>query len=252
MSIIESTLKSERGFVAYLTAGDGGVARTKSALLALVEGGANILEVGMPFSDPLADGKTIQAAAQRSLEAGTTMDDVFQLIRDVKKETNTPIIFFSYYNPIYNAGDSFFRRAKAAGVDGCLVVDLPLEEADDYQKSCLSVDIDPIFILSPSTPVERIQAIAEKSRGMLYYVTRSGTTGIQSTLPDDLKENLQTIQSMTDLPVVAGFGISNAEMAAAVLAYADGFVVGSLFVDAVGKDEPPEKITQLARSIDPR
>lgn len=252
MSVIEETLKNERGFVGYLTAGDGGMARSKAALLALVEGGVNVLEVGVPFSDPVADGPTIQAAADRALKEGATLEKVLNLVRDLKKETDTPVILFTYYNPILNAGPDFYHQAKAAGVDGCLVVDLPLKELKDYQDACLKNDLDPIFLISPSTPKDRIAEIAKHSRGMLYYVTRSGTTGVRNDLPSDLKERLKTIKSVTSLPVVAGFGIANREMAAAMLEHADGFVVGSLFVKAVANEESPEKIKQLAKEIDPR
>lgn len=252
MSVIENTLKQEPGYVGYLTAGDGGIERTKAALLALIQGGVNVLEVGVPFSDPVADGPTIQAAAARALESGTNLKKVLQLIHTLKQETKTPIILFTYYNPILNAGPDFYAHAKEAGVDGCLVVDLPLEESDAYRKACEQSGLDPIFLISPSTPLERIKKIADCSRGMLYYVTRSGTTGVRQDLPPDLKEKLKAIKSVSSLPVVAGFGISNRDMAKAMLAHADGFVVGSLFVKAVANGDTPEQIKKLAEEIDPR
>lgn len=252
MSIIEKTLREQGGFVAYLTAGDGGMQRTKEAMLALIQGGVNIVEVGLPFSDPIADGPTIQAAAARALESGATLENVFQLIREIKNETQVPVILFTYYNPIVNAGSTFYRRAKEAGIDGCLVVDLPLEESKAYQEACIKENLDPIFLISPSTPKERIKRISEASRGMLYYVTRSGTTGVRDEVPSDLKEKLKMIKSVSSLPVVAGFGIANRDMAKAMLAYADGFVVGSLFVKAVAQGETPKQIQILAESIDPR
>jgi len=251
MSVIENTLQ-QPCFIGYLTAGDGGMERSKEAMLALIHGGVDILEVGVPFSDPVADGPTIQAAATRALEDGANLEKILQLIRELKQETDTPIILFTYYNPILNAGPGFYARAKEAGVDGCLVVDLPLEESDAYRKACEKEGLDPVFLISPSTPKERIKKIADCSRGMLYYVTRSGTTGVRDTLPTDLKEKLKTIKSVSKLPVVAGFGVSNRDMAKAMLEHADGFVVGSLFVKAVANGDTPEQIKTLVESIDPR
>ena len=252
MSIIEKTLRQKNGFVGYLTAGDGGMTRSKEAMLALVAGGVNILEVGVPFSDPIADGPIIQSAAKRALASGATIEKVLQLVLALKQEAKTPIILFTYYNPILNAGPNFYRRAKQAGVDGCLVVDLPLEESSVYQKACAKENLDPIFLISPSTPKERVEQIAKQGRGMLYYVSRLGTTGLRSDLSADLKARLTMIKSISKLPVVAGFGVTNREMAKAILAYADGFVVGSLFVAAVAKGETPDQIQSLVKAIDPR
>lgn len=252
MSAIEKIIKEQRGFVGYLTAGDGGIARSKEAMLALIRGGVNVLEVGVPFSDPVADGPTIQAAAMRSLGAGTRLEDVFQLIREIKHETEIPIILFTYFNPILNVGSEFYHRAKAAGVDGCLVVDLPIEEAAEHLKQCAEADIDPVLLISPTSSKERIETICELSRGMIYYVTRSGTTGVRDDLPNDLKDRLRLIKSISKVPVVAGFGISNRDMASTMLGYADGFVVGSLFVKAVADGATPEQITELVKEIDPR
>ncbi len=249
MSKIQETLEEQPGFVGYLTAGDGGIDRSKEAMMALINGGVNILEVGVPFSDPIADGAAIQDASERALEAGTTLDDVLGLIRDLRKETDIPIILFSYYNPIFQAGPDFFKRASEAGVNGCLIVDLPIEESDAYCSACEAAGIDSIFLISPSTPVDRIKEINSKSKGMLYYVCRTGTTGVKDTLPDDLKKRLAEIKSVTNLPVVAGFGISKKAMADAVLQHADGFVIGSLFVKAVADGKTADEITALARRI---
>lgn len=252
MSAIETVLKNKPGFIAYLTAGDGGLARSKEAMLALIKGGVDVLEVGVPFSDPVADGPTIQAAASRALKAGVHLGDVLQLIREIKQESDTPIILFTYYNPILKAGDEFYQKAKEAGVDGCLVVDLPIEESVDYCEACNRTGLDPVFLISPTTPLERIEKIAQLSRGMLYYVMRSGTTGLRDDLPADLTERLDMIKRISNLPVVAGFGISNRDMASAILDHADGFVVGSFFVKAVADGVTADQICTLAKSIDPR
>ncbi len=252
MSKIEETLRKEPGFVGYLIAGDGGLSRSKEAMLALIEGGVNVLEVGLPFSDPVADGATIQSAASRALKAGTTVKGVFDLIRELREETDIPIILFSYYNPILQAGENFFERAKAAGVDGCLIVDLPIEESDSYCRACEKAGIDPIFLIAPSSRGERIKEIHDKSKVMLYYVCCSGTTGVKDSVPEDFKKRLSDIKSISTLPVVAGFGISKREMADAVLKCADGFVVGSLFVKAVADGKSADELKALAASIDPR
>ncbi len=253
MSKISEIFKQGPAYVGYLTAGDGGMEASLQNFQALVKGGVNIVEVGVPFTDPIADGPTIQDAVTRSLAQGTTLDDVLVLIKQLRKKTEMPIILFSYYNPIFAAlKNDLLTRAKAAGVDGCLIVDLPIEEAKDYEQACMAAGIDPIFIISPSTPFERIRKIDQHSKGMLYYACRSGTTGVREKLPDDFVNKLADIKSVASWPVVAGFGISNQEMAKAVILHADGFVIGSLFVKAVANGNTPEQLTELVRSIDPR
>lgn len=252
MSAITAQFKQTPAFVGYLTVGDGGVQRTFDAALALINGGVNVLEIGVPFSDPIADGPTIQQASQRALENGTTLTDVFDLIQKLRQATDIPLILFSYYNPIYQAGDSFYTAAKHAGVEGCLIVDLPLEEATTHQAACNKVGIDPILLISPSTPKERIIKINQHAQGMLYYVSRKGITGVKSSLPTDFQQKIAAIKAVSTLPVVAGFGIANRAMAAEVLQYADGFVVGSLFVKAIAEGVSTAGLTQLAQSIDPR
>lgn len=253
MSRISQAFHHRQAFVAYLTAGDGGLQRTLNAMLALVKGGVDVLEVGMPFSDPVADGPTIQQAAMRALAAGTTLDGVLQMIHDFRQHSDVPIILFSYYNPIYQAAQNgFFNKAKNMGVDGCLIVDLPMEESAEYQAQCLQFDIDPIYIVSTSTAKERVQDLDKLSKGMLYYACRKGVTGVKNSLPEDFVSKLTEIKANAHWPVVAGFGISDCVMAAAVLEHADGFVVGSRFVEAIAKGATDDELTQLAKNIDPR
>lgn len=240
-------------FIAYLTAGQKGLDFSIQAALALVKGGVDILEIGVPFSDPIADGPVIQNAANESLKLGTTIFDVLELIKKIRKQTNVPIILFSYYNPILQAESKrFFQVAKDVGVDGILVVDLPLEEAAGFEENCRKVGVDPIFIIAPSTPKKRIKLISKHARRFLYYACRKGTTGMQSGLPSGFKEKIQEIKSVVSLPVVTGFGIASCESAQKVVKYADGFVVGSLFVDAIAKGASAKKLTELAKQIDPR
>lgn len=252
MNRITQQFKTGPAYVAYLTAGDGGMERTAEAMLALIDAGVTILEVGVPFSDPVADGPTIQQAAARALAQGTTLADIFNLIAQLRKQTQIPIILFSYYNPILAYGKNFYTDAKQAGVDGCLIVDLPLEEASQHYQLCQQVNLDPILLIAPSTPLERVKQINQQGQGFLYYVSRKGTTGIKSFLPDDFADKMTAIKAVTTLPIVVGFGIASREAAKAVISHADGFVIGSLFVDAVAQGMTRHEITELAKSIDPR
>lgn len=240
----------KKHFVAYLTAGDGGIQRTLDAAIALIKGGVTILEIGVPFSDPIADGPVIQRASARALQSGTTLNDILGLTKAIRKISDIPLILFSYLNPLLSAlNSSFFEDAKNAGITGLLLVDCPIEESQAFHQKCLEHSISPIYVITPSTPVERIKIIDSMGKGFLYYACRKGTTGIQAGLPDDFVKNIQKIKSLVHLPVVAGFGISNRESAQKVLEYADGFVVGSLFVKALEDGATPDELTALARGM---
>lgn len=254
MNKFSATFQKGPAYIGYLTAGDGGMEASFNYFMALMKGGVDILEIGIPFSDPVADGPIIQAAANRALKSGTTITDVLNLVQRLREYTQIPIILFSYYNPIFIASqkEDFFLAAKKAGVDGCLIVDIPLEESYDYSLNCVRNQIEPILVISPSTPDERIKKIADHSNAMLYYACRKGTTGVRNELPDDVVAKLAMIKSHTQVPVVAGFGISNQKMAKTIIQHADGFVVGSLFVEATAAGISPEELIKLAQSIDPR
>ena len=253
MSRIEQLFKTQQAYVGYVTAGMIDLETTVKDILALVDGGINIIEIGVPFSDPVADGPIIQEASMRAIEHGTSIADVLDVVASVRGLSDVPIILFSYFNPILQAlPNQFLQQAKEAGVDGCLIVDLPIEEAEAYCRECNAVDIDPIMLVSPSTSVERIADICQYAKGMLYYVCRNGVTGIQSALPDGFAQQLQLIRSISHLPVVAGFGISNKAMANDVLAHADGFVVGSKILQAILEGTHGNELSQLVRKLDPR
>lgn len=175
---IAELFKKKKPFIGYMTAGDGGMEHSLEAALALVKGGVDLLEVGIPFSDPVADGPVIQDAMERSLKLGTTPNDVLKFVEAFRKKSDTPIVLFTYYNPILSAGADFLKKAKKCGADGMLIVDLPIEEADDYRKWTKEAGLDTVFLIAPSTPVERVQNIAMASSGFLYYVSRKGTTGV--------------------------------------------------------------------------
>lgn len=240
-------------FIAYLTAGQKSLNFSLQAALALIKGGVDVLEIGVPFSDPVADGPVIQNAMNDALEKGTNIFDVLELVKKIRAKSQIPIILFTYYNPVLQAENKkFFQYAKSAGIDGILVVDLPLEESAQLEQNCKRAGINPIFVISPSTPKERIKLIAKHGKGFLYYACRKGITGMKGGLPAGFKDKIQEIKSLVSLPVVAGFGIASQESARKVIKYADGFVVGSFFVDAIAKNCSAKKLTELAKQIDPR
>ncbi|MCH9770212.1 MAG: tryptophan synthase subunit alpha [Gammaproteobacteria bacterium] len=253
MSLIAQVFAKKRAYVAYLMAGDQGCDYSLMAMQALTAGGVNILELGVPFSDPVADGPVIQAAAMRALKQNTKLDNIFKTITEFRKTNATPIILFSYYNPLLQYGlEKLIKKAKSAGVNGILIVDLPIEEMAEYHQLCEQYGIDPILLISPSTPLKRIKAIAKLASGMLYYVCRQGTTGVREQMPADLAECLALIKSCTKLPVVVGFGIASKQMAKAAIEHADGFVIGSRFVKAMADKISANKLTQLTKTLDPR
>ena len=253
MNRIEKIFKQGPAFVGYITAGHNGLDYSLEAALALIEGGVNILEVGVPFSDPIADGPVIQNSSNQSLRNGTNIFGVLELIKKIRCRTEVPIIFFSYFNPMLQSDKKgIYRLVKECGVDGILVVDLPLEEAEIHVKKCKDNSIAPVLIIAPSTKIERIKLIDKSGSGFLYYACRSGTTGMRYSLPDGFARRMKKIKKETHLPVVAGFGISTKTDAEEVLKHANGFVVGSFFVNAMENGASPEELKQLAKKIDPR
>jgi len=206
-----------------------------SVCRALIRSKVDILEIGVPFSDPLADGLTNQLAAQRALEAGTTREDVFDLVREIRKEDeHTPIVFYTYYNLMFSGGlEAYIAEAKEAGVDGLLVLDLPPEEAEDHMEACQKRDMLTVFLLAPTTPEDRVEYIARNATGFIYYVSRTGVTGVREDLASDLQEMVEMIKRHSDKPLVVGFGIQNPDQVNAVARLADGVVVGSAIVNTI-------------------
>lgn len=251
-SRIEKLFANHKAYIAYLTAGDGGIQHTLNAAMALIDGGVNMLEIGIPFSDPVADGPVIQRASQRAISAGTTLQDVLWLVKEIRKQCDIPLILFSYLNPILRATQSdFFSAAKCAGVDGLLLVDCPIEESQLIRDACMTNQIDLIYVITSSTPISRIQYINENAQGFLYYACRKGTTGIRHSLPAGFHDKMATIKGIINLPVVVGFGISNNDMTKEVVSVADGVVVGSLFVKALEDGMSFESLSKLASDILP-
>jgi tryptophan synthase alpha chain len=226
----------EMGLVAYITAGDPSLDATEKIVLAAAEAGADVIELGVPFSDPVADGPTIQRASERALRAGTTLVAVIDLIKRVRAKSDVPLILFSYYNPILQMGvEKFAAAAAAAGADGALATDLTPEEAGDYRTSMRSHGLDTIFLAAPTSTDARLAKIAEVSSGFLYLISRTGVTGERSALPEDLPELARRVRRFTKLPLAVGFGISQPSHVSVLGGIADAAAVGSALMAEVEK-----------------
>ncbi len=224
------------GLVTYITAGDPDLARTEGVLRALDRAGADVLEIGVPFSDPLADGPVIQRATERALASGTTLAGVLDMLERLRPDVAAPFVLFSYANPIFRLGaERFADRARAAGVDGVLVLDLPIEEADEFRNLLAARGIDIILLLSPTTSNERLRQAASLGSGFLYAISRLGVTGARDRIADGAQEIVQRIRAVTDLPVALGFGISKPEHVREVGRWADAAVVGSALVAVIAE-----------------
>lgn len=221
-------------FVAYLCAGDPDFDTSLAACRAVLEAGADVLELGVPFSDPLADGLTNQLAAQRALDGGMTATRVFELVRRLREKSQAPIIFYTYYNLVFSNGvENYVRAAKEAGVDGMLTLDLPPEEADEMLAACARHDMKTVFIVAPTTPAGRLARIGAAATGFIYYVSREGVTGVRDQVAANIPEAVARIRQHTALPVAVGFGISTREQVRQVARAADGVVVGSALVNVI-------------------
>jgi len=226
----------ELGIVAYVVAGDPSFDATLKYVLALAEAGADVIELGVPFSDPLADGPTIQRAAERALKAGATLAGVLGLIRRIRQSSQIPLVLFSYYNPILQMGlEKFATAAASAGADGVLATDLTPEESEDYRRILAAHHLDTIFLGAPTSTDERLAKIAACSSGFLYLISRTGVTGAKDELPDDLPALVRRARSVTPLPIAVGFGISLPGHVSVLGGLADAAVVGSALVAEIEK-----------------
>ena len=235
MSRIAAAFAATRGdraaFVAYLTAGDPSPERTPALVRALERAGADVIELGVPFSDPLADGPVNQRAAERALAAGTSLETVLEIVRTIRQDSGVPLVLFTYFNPIHRRGVArFATEARAAGVDGVLVTDLPVEEADAYVADMRAEELDTVFLLAPTTHPDRVARVSAACRGFLYYISRTGVTGDPDDLPATLVDEVKEVRRQVDLPLAVGFGISTPEQVRQVAQMADGVVVGSALV----------------------
>jgi len=228
--------EGRRGLVTYTTAGDPDLPRSGEILKALDRAGADVLEVGVPFSDPLADGPVIQRATERAIAAGGSLKSALALVESVRPVVRAPIVLFSYANPLFRMGiEAFARRAAAAGVDGVLALDLPIEEADEFRQALAASGLDTIFLLSPTTTDARIRKAADLGRGFLYGISRLGVTGARDQVASGAEAMVRRIRTHTRLPIALGFGISRPEHVAEVTAYADAAVVGSALVSLIAE-----------------
>jgi len=225
-------------FIGFVVAGDPDRETCIRAATALVRGGADILELGVPFSDPVADGPTIQRADERSLAAGTKVDTVFEIVRELRKRTEVPLVFLAYYNTVYHRGtDRFCREARDAGVDGILIADMPVEESGEMYAAALRYGIDPIFLVTQTTSDDRIRKIAAAAHGYLYLVAVLGVTGVRTTVAGGAIDLLQRVRKHTAIPLALGFGIATpAHAKTCAEAGADGVIVGSAIVERVEKN----------------
>lgn len=224
-------------FVTYLCAGDPDFETSLAACKTVIEAGTDLLELGVPFSDPLADGLTNQLAAQRSLESGMTHEKVMKLVSAIREFSEVPIVFYTYYNLILAHGEADYAKlAKEAGVDGILTLDLPPEESGTWESACAEAHLQTVYIVAPTTPVERLKIITDSATGFLYYVSRTGVTGERANLSADLADKVGQIRKATDLPLVVGFGVSQPEHVRDIAAVADGVVVGSSIVNCIANN----------------
>lgn len=243
------SFQTKPGLVIYLTVGDPDIKTTHEIALATIDAGADVLELGVPFSDPLADGPVIQRASERALASGTRLSDVLGLARQLRAERpQVGLVIFSYFNPILRYGlERFTQDAAAAGADGVLVTDLIVEEADEYLQCMKRAGLAPIFLAAPTSPDERLKKIAEHSDGFVYAISRTGITGTQSSLATDAQEVVTRVKRWTKLPVAVGFGISNADHVATVAQFADAAVIGSAVVQIIEKSTPAAAPAEVAR-----
>ena len=235
--------------VPFITAGDPDLETTAKALKILAKNGADIIELGVPYSDPLADGPTIQAAATRALQRKVKLEDVLQIVKEVRQELDTPIVLFTYYNPIFYRGiKPFLTEVKQAGVQGLVVPDLPLEEASILLDPAKDIGIEVTLLVAPTSPIERIKAIAARSQGFIYLVSVTGVTGMRSQVASRVEDLLSELHSSTDKPVGVGFGISSPEQAKQVKDWgADAVIVGSAFVKRLAQGTPEEGLDAIAQ-----
>lgn len=247
-------IKKEKALIAYIMAGDPSLQETEGLIIELEKAGVDLIELGVPFSDPLADGPTIQKAAARALNNGTSLKDILSMVKRVRKGTNIPLILMSYYNPIFKYGEKqFVSDAIKAGIDGVIVPDLPPEEASDLIGFSREKGLDTIFLLAPTSGDDRINKICRSSTGFIYYVSLTGVTGAREGIAKDIGKMVKEIKSHTKIPVAVGFGISKPEQAKEVASFADGVIVGSAIVkvieDNIGKTTMQKKVHDFVKSL---
>lgn len=223
--------REEKAFIAFLTAGDPDLKVTESLVIELEKKGVDVMELGVPFSDPLADGPTIQAASERALKNKVSLKDILGLVKSLRKEVKIPLVLLTYYNPVYRYGlEKFAGNAAGAGVDGVIVPDLPPEEGKELKSYAEKAGLDTIFLVAPTSPPERIKLVAKNSTGFIYYVSLTGVTGARDNLTEMIKPNLRKIRRFTKKPIAVGFGVSRPHQVKKIVSFAEGVIVGSAIV----------------------
>ncbi|HLD69920.1 MAG TPA: tryptophan synthase subunit alpha [Candidatus Omnitrophota bacterium] len=246
--------QGKKAFIAFITAGDPSLKTTEELVLAFEKNGVDIVEIGMPFSDPLADGPTIQESYQRSLKKHTTLAAILKTIQNIRRRSQIPIALMTSYNPIFHFGEEkFVARAQEAGIDGVIIPDLPPEEAQKLIKAARRINFSTIFFISPTTTPERAKKVIAASTGFIYYVSLTGVTGSRKSISPDLKKNILAVKRLTNKPVCAGFGISTSQQVREVCAIADGVIVGSAIVRKIaenaGKKDLVKKIADFVKGL---
>ena len=246
--------QGKRGFIPYITAGDPNLATTEQLLVTLAQAGATLIELGVPFSDPMADGPVIQRASERALKHGFGLEEVLETAARARKQIDTPIILFSYYNPLLQFGlQRLARAARDSGVDGVLVTDLTPEESGEFHHELRAQELDMIFLIAPTSTDERLRLVAEHASGFVYAVSRAGVTGVRSSVSEQAEKLVNRMRKFSSLPIAVGFGISNAQQVADVHRYADAVVVGSAIVAEMerlkGAPDLVERIAQFVAGL---
>ena len=230
-SLARRRAQGRTAFIPFLTAGDPSVEHTVEAAVALEAAGADVLELGVPFSDPLADGPVIQRSSERALARGVTLETVLDVVRRIRERSALPLLLFSYFNPLLQRGlERLATEAADAGVDGVLVTDLPPEEGEEWVRAARAAGLDPVFLAAPTSPPERLKRVAEASRGFVYAISRTGVTGERRAVSDEARPLVERLRALTQVPVALGFGLSSPEQVAEAAAVADAVVVGSALV----------------------
>ena len=238
--------QGRKAFIAYITAGDPSVQVTGEIILALERSGVDIVEIGIPFSDPMADGGIIQAASKRALDSGTTMAQIFDMVNIVRQKTQLPLLFMTYYNPVFHFGEEkFVKQCAKIGIDGLIIPDLPPEEAMNLRKVCQQHDISTVFFIAPTSEDQRIKANALASTGFIYYVAMTGVTGNAQAISGHVIKAIKHAKQFTTKPICAGFGISTAEQVKAIAKSADGVIVGSAIVKKIAESAKDKNMIHI-------
>ena len=251
MSRIQDAFKKRKAFIPFITAGDPTIETTKQVILKMAEAGADIIEIGIPFSDPVAEGPTIQAASERALANNINADDLFRMVQDLRKKVDTPFVFMTYMNPVFVYGvDKFLSRCQEVGVDGLIVPDLPFEEKGLISNSCENFQVELISMIAPSSDA-RISKIAKEAKGFLYVVSSLGVTGVRKDIQTNVSDLLSKVRESSTVPCAIGFGISTTEQAKTMARYADGVIVGSAIVNIIAEkgEEAPQYVYQYVKEM---